>query len=242
MLTFAARASQHFPFISGDEVVVAITQGDERAGNLIIGRCNQAKDTWPTVVAGQDATKNSFAFTRTRSPYVFETASSWMVRSAGTGAYIAMGVDGSITITDADKAFLSFNPDFIGFQDKTGALLLQLDLQDGNVAVQASTAKLTVDPTASTWLSLGSIALAALLPTPPESTRLTTGRGEHLAEPPVYHEAAMADGCSRINTPTALWPRSRHRQATSARSSTRPRRSSWRKALLPQALWTIAPH
>lgn len=54
--------SAWFPFQQKDEVIVAIPQGSERAGPVILGRLNQALDTFPAVVAGQDTSKNTFDF------------------------------------------------------------------------------------------------------------------------------------------------------------------------------------
>src|SRR5258708_21906914 len=39
--------AEYFPFVSGDEVVVHVPEGDERAGCIITGRCNSQIDRFP---------------------------------------------------------------------------------------------------------------------------------------------------------------------------------------------------
>lgn len=63
---------EYFPFVAGDEVLVAILQGDARAGGVILCRVCNGIDRFPTTVAGQDATKNNFAFTRSIAPHLEE--------------------------------------------------------------------------------------------------------------------------------------------------------------------------
>lgn len=136
--------SEYYPFLQGDEVVVAVPEGDERAGCIIIGRCNNQIDAFPTIVAGQDVAKNNFAFRRTRAPFVWETAQSWGVRNAANGALLMMGQDGTLTISDGFQDFLHLGPDFVGLQAYDGPndgtpfaapgsklLLFQLDKQNG---------------------------------------------------------------------------------------------------------------
>ena len=77
---------EYSPFGPGDEVLVAIPEGNERAGCAIIGRFNNAHDVFPQQVAGQDITNNDTTVRRLKTPYVLETAASYMVRSALSGA------------------------------------------------------------------------------------------------------------------------------------------------------------
>src|SRR5579859_785093 len=44
--------ADYFPFLAGDEVLVLLPEGDERAGAVIVGRLNQEIDAWPLIVAG----------------------------------------------------------------------------------------------------------------------------------------------------------------------------------------------
>lgn len=111
-----AGESEYYPFLQGDEVVVGVPEGDETAGCVILGRCNNQIDKFPTTVAGADVTKNNFAFRRTRVPFVWETASSWGLRNAATSALFMMGKDGTTTLSDGYLGFLHMGPDFVGLQ------------------------------------------------------------------------------------------------------------------------------
>jgi len=148
-----------FPFLEQDEVLVAIPEGDERAGCTIIARLNNEIDKWPIEVAGQDPRKNNFAFRRLRTPYIIETASSYLIRSATTGAFFGISTDGRITIGNADGAYLSLNPDFIGLQDGSGSLLIQLDLQDSAVVLEGNGSKLTLSADGSNFVSKGTLSI-----------------------------------------------------------------------------------
>lgn len=150
------------PFIEGDEVLVLVPEGDEAAGCTIVGRLSNEIDQWPAVVAGQDATKNNFGFRRVRTPYIFETSDSWMVRSAATGANVVVQADGAVLLTNADKAFLSLNPDFLGLQNGDGNLLIQVDLHNQNIVLDAAGAKLTLDKNLTVLAGNGTIALSAM--------------------------------------------------------------------------------
>lgn len=130
--------AEYHPFITGDEVIVVIPEGDERAGCTIIGRLNNEIDQWPGGIAGQNAADNTFAFRRIRTPYILEFASSYLMRSAGTGAFLSMTQDGQVTLANADNAFLSLTPDFIGIQSGDASLLLQLDLHQHGIVLQVA--------------------------------------------------------------------------------------------------------
>lgn len=134
--------AEWFPFVSGDEVVVLVPEGDERAGCIIVGRCNGQIDRFPTTVAGQDVTKNAVAFRRVRCPYVFETADSYLVRGATAGNFLLLEKGGNATLADGFKDFLHVGADFVGLQasDADGAptLLLQLNKNDGVATLEAT--------------------------------------------------------------------------------------------------------
>lgn len=153
---------EYSPFLQGDEVVVLVPEGDEQAGCLIIGRCNNEIDAWPAQVAGQDATKNTFAFKRVRTPYIFETASSYLLYNATAKAFFSMSADGRITLTDAQGGYLALNPDFIGMQSADGKLLVQLDLQDNMLVLEANGTKLTLEKDASAFLSKGTLSIGTM--------------------------------------------------------------------------------
>ncbi len=115
-----------FPFLEGDEVVVLMADGSP-SNAIIIGRCNQEIDAFPTMVAGNEVSGNNFAFRRMRTPYIIETASSYLVRSAVTGSYFGIEANGNLTFSDASGGFLHVGADFIGMQSGDGEMLLQLD-------------------------------------------------------------------------------------------------------------------
>lgn len=115
-----------FPFLEGDEVLVVMPEGSP--GNaVIVGRMNQEIDAFPTMVAGNEVSGNNFAFRRMRVPYVIETASSYLVRSAVTGTYFGIEANGNMTFSDSSGGFFHLGADFIGMQSGDGEMLLQLD-------------------------------------------------------------------------------------------------------------------
>lgn len=140
--------AEHFPFVQGDEVCVLVMEGDESAGCVIVGRLNNQIDAFPTTVAGNDVTKNNFAFRRHKTPYVIETSAAWGVRNAVTGALLMMQQDGTFTLKDGHNNFLHLGPDFVGLQgtddpDSTSPAVtpgasvytLQFNYRDKNVRV-----------------------------------------------------------------------------------------------------------
>lgn len=122
------------PFVEGDEVLVAIPEGNERAGCVIICRLCNAIDRFPMEsVAGQDPTTNTFAFSRRRTPRVEEFAGPIVMRSAASGALLALDNSGVFTVRTGDKAVLQMSPDAIGFQgpsddDNPPELMMQLNV------------------------------------------------------------------------------------------------------------------
>jgi hypothetical protein len=149
-----------FPFVAQDEVLVAIPEGDEHAGCVIIGRLNQEIDAWPTMVAGQDATQNTFAFRRLRTPYILETASNYMIRDATTGAFISMN-EGAISLSNADSAFLALNADFLGMQSADASTLIQINIANGQVVALANNGTMLVlDANTSSLVTQGTFSFA----------------------------------------------------------------------------------
>jgi hypothetical protein len=139
----------YFPFVEGDEVQVAVPQGDERSGCVIVGRTNNKYDRFPKTVAGQDVTKNAVAFQRTRCPYVIESAESIFLRTAVTGSYVLMEKAGNISIVDGFKNYVHAGADFIGIicSDDDGAVksIIQCDRQDNLITLEVQdSAKFTI--------------------------------------------------------------------------------------------------
>lgn len=122
------------PFVEGDEVVVAIPEGDERSGSVIIGRLNNGIDKFPTEsVAGQDPTTNTFAFQRRRTPFVQEYNGPIVLRSAMSEALFAIDEGGVITLRDGQRSVFQMSPDVIGFQGPSDEstppdMMMQLNL------------------------------------------------------------------------------------------------------------------
>jgi hypothetical protein len=149
-----------FPFLEGDEVWVEIPQGDENSGCLITARLNNEIDAWPRQVAGMDTTTNTFGFRRLRTPYVVETASSYLVRSASTGAFFGINQEGALTFSNSDNAFLTLNADFLGLQNGDGDVLIQIDVNAGQALMEAKGTKFIVDGSSSTFNTSGTLDLA----------------------------------------------------------------------------------
>lgn len=149
-----------FPPMPGDEVMVLIPEGDEKAGCVIIGHLNQEIDAWPQQVAGMDATQNNFAFKRLRTPYVLETASNYLVRDATTGAFFSLN-NGAFTAGNMDKAFFTLGADLLGFQDGAGDVLVQIDVSAKQVVVEAAGTKMIFDGSDSSFYTTGILEFGA---------------------------------------------------------------------------------
>jgi hypothetical protein len=149
-----------YPFVAGDEVIVAIMQGMESAGGVILGRLNQEIDAWPTVVAGQDATKNNFGFRRMRAPYMIETSAAYVIRSATTGSQIGIDDKGQVIINDGDKGNLVIGAEGIGFASGDGSCLVQIYPADKEALIVADTASLNVAAKETKFISQGAISFA----------------------------------------------------------------------------------
>lgn len=149
-----------FPFMEGDEVVVLLPEGSERAGAMIIARMNQELDAWPTVVAGQDPTKNTFGFRRMKTPYVVETAASYLIRSAVTGSQIGIDPTGNVIINDGDKGTLLIGPEVIGMASGDENAWVHVLPPSKEVYLGADTATFLLNATESKFISEGIISFA----------------------------------------------------------------------------------
>lgn len=140
------------PFIVGDEVIVLIPGGDFRAGGVIVGKLNNELDTFPTEsVAGQDPTKNNFAFRRTRTPVVEENAGPVLLRSALTGGMVSIDEVGAVTLRagnvddpTAPASALKLSSEVLGLQDPTGTRILQLNLENDTFTMRLKDTVLTL--------------------------------------------------------------------------------------------------
>lgn len=152
--------ADYYPFVAGDEVLVALPEGHERAGATIIGRMNQSLDAWPSVVAGQDATKNTMGFRRMRAPYVLETASSYLIRSALTGSQIGIDAQGQLIMNDGDQGTMVIGAEAIGFASGDGTAFMHVLPPTKEVFLGADTATLLLSASESKFISQGKISFA----------------------------------------------------------------------------------
>lgn len=145
------------PFVEGDEVLVIIPGGYEVSGCVIIGRLNNTVDKFPTsAIAGQDPTKNTFAFERRRALFIQEYASTYMLRVASHGAFFLIAADsGAITLRDGSKGALQMGPDLFGYMEGTREVgtdtpaqpkaVFQLDLTGRRATLQVDDAMLLLN-------------------------------------------------------------------------------------------------
>jgi len=152
--------AEWMPFVAGDEVLVAIPEGHERSGPVILRRMNNAADAFPTAVAGMDPTKNTFAFRRLRVPYVIETGESYLIRSAKTGAQIGIDPTGNLILNDGDAGNMLMGPEAQGFTSGDGQTFMQLFPPSQEVYLGGGTATLLINPTESKFISQGAISFA----------------------------------------------------------------------------------
>jgi len=130
------------PFVAGDEVLVEIPDGNERSIPVITHRLANAIDRFPSMVAGNDTSTNSFAFKRVRVPYIFETASSYLLYSAPTKSFLALTEAGAFTVSNADKALLQLGADVIGFRNGDADCFVEIHVGEKRLHLEAGSAKL----------------------------------------------------------------------------------------------------
>lgn len=132
-----ANEGEWFPFVQGDEVIVVTPGGDEKGGCIIIGRLYNGVDKFPTSVAGVDTKKNNMAFRRMRTPFIFETQSTYMVRSATTKAFFALGKLGDWVLSSGDGHYVAVNADFITMQSNDNKFIIQMDMTGKAITLNA---------------------------------------------------------------------------------------------------------
>lgn len=151
-----------YPFVPGDEVIVVIPEGDERAGACIVGRLNQELDAFPLVVAGQDVTKNTFGFRRMRTPFIVETAAAYLIRSALTGSQIGIDSEGKVIINDGDQGSLTIGPESIGLSSGDGEAFVTVFPASKETYLGAGSATFLLNETEAKFISQGAISFATL--------------------------------------------------------------------------------
>lgn len=130
------------PIQEKDEVLVALPQGEEAANPVIIGRLNQALDTWPQIVAGQDAGGNKFGFWRLRTPFVIESAESFLIRSAKTGSQIGLDPQGQVILNNGDKNNIFIGSDAISISSGDDNTFIQLNFSENRITTATGDARL----------------------------------------------------------------------------------------------------
>lgn len=133
------------PYVEGDELLVAIPEGSILAVPVVMGRLCNSLDKFPERVAGKETGLNNLAFTRKRTPYIFESSSSILFRSATTGAMFGIDENGNITIRDGESNALQFGANGVAVQDKEGNVQLSLDVEKRKFNVMVGASCMTLD-------------------------------------------------------------------------------------------------
>ncbi len=150
-----AGEGEFVPFVPGDEVGVALPLGREDAGAAIIGRFNNVLDAFPMEsVAGQDPTKNAFAFRRRRTPIVEEFAGPVTLRNALTTSLLSLDAKGGVTIKDSEGSVLQIDADAATLQGPSSSgssprLILQLNFTEERAMLQVGDAQLLINSSKS---------------------------------------------------------------------------------------------
>lgn len=152
--------AEYYPFAAADEVIVALPQGEEASGGVILGRLSNEIDTWPRKVAGQDVTTNTLAFRRMRAPYAVETSAPYLIRSALTGTQFGLDEKGQILMNDGEGSRFFMGPDALSLGTQDGATVLQVLPPKGQVFLQGKGASLTIDQGETKFMSPGTISFS----------------------------------------------------------------------------------
>lgn len=145
MQVSGAGCGEFHPFVDGDEVIVVIPEGSERAGCVIVGRLTNKYDAMPANACGQDATGNNFAFKRLREPYLLESGTAVQIRNAKTTAQFVLDQDGGALLSSGDGHALAMNASAVSLQLGDGSAQVQLVPGLGQVSLAAKSASLLVD-------------------------------------------------------------------------------------------------
>lgn len=157
------------PLVVGDEVIVVIPEGDERAGGVILGKLNNRLDKFPfESVAGQDPKENGFAFRRRRTPYVEEFAGPILLRSALSEGFISLDAAGVITLKGVENVVLGMDADQFTVQGPSSdesppEHILQINWTDSQFTLQVGPDTLLTFGESGTnlWKVPGALAISA---------------------------------------------------------------------------------
>jgi len=153
---------EYHPFVAGDEVMVLVPEGNERAGCVIIGRLNNKHDVFPQKVAGMDVTQNNVGFKRHVFPFVVETSAGYTIRNAVTGSSFTIDQSGQVFITEGGTgAQFVMSPDVVSLMLNGSTVGFQIDVAAGIAMIKSNTATLVLDDGAgSKWQSTGTLSFS----------------------------------------------------------------------------------
>lgn len=142
---------EYIPFVAGDEVVVVVPEGTPWAGPVIVGRLANANARFPLdSVAGQDPSKNNFAFKRTRTAWIHEVEGGFLVREATSGAFLQLEASaGNVTMSTGKGDALQLTSSGVSYQSADAKKILQLDADNGRFRAQVDDALLLVASTSA---------------------------------------------------------------------------------------------
>lgn len=167
MIGAGSGEAVYFPLVENDEVLVALPEGDPRAGGTIVARLNNSLDPFPkTSVAGKDPATNGFGMIRTRAAMTIESGASIMLRSAAAGAFLQLDARGNITLRDGASGALQMSADVFGYQSGDNSAFLQLDLNEKRLNLKVGQAS---------FLLAGDIGAAQAAGTPTGSFLMVPG-------------------------------------------------------------------
>ncbi len=157
MRTAGGGEGEWDPIGPGDEVLVAIPEGDERAGCAILGRASNSKDVFPRSVAGQDTTKNSIVFRRYRSPFILESGTAIQLRNALTGSQLVLDATGGVILGSSDKHSLVMTSVGVILGLGDGSASFQLDPEKNTASIQAKGTSFLFDGSSSLFQTGGTL-------------------------------------------------------------------------------------
>lgn len=151
-----------YPFQEKDEVLVVFPQGSTTAGATIVARLNQEIDVFPLIVAGQDVTKNTFGFWRMRTPFIIETAESFLIRNAKTGSQIAIDPTGQVILNNGDKNNLFISSDAISLSSGDEETFMQMNFSDKRITLATGDSRMEISAEGeSIWFSTGAVNIGS---------------------------------------------------------------------------------
>lgn len=170
---------EHVPFVEGDTLVVALPHGMERAGVIVLGRVSNNRAKPPSMVAGQDSTKNNMAWRKQRVPHLEEYGDRYTIRQAASEALFNIDKAGIVTIRDGGKGVLQMSSDIFSYQSGDTQFSLQYDVAAARFTITNGTATFAI----SSLLSIADLpmSISSVLSVPGSMQIAAAGNlaGEH---------------------------------------------------------------